>query len=88
MVTDSSLKLALKSSDPIVKKYVTNLESQIAKLEAQNTGDKSKIVALQKELKKLQSKQNSSPSIDEALGRSALELLNLTVLSIPNRCRY
>ena len=55
----SSLKLALKSSELIVRQYVINLESQnaklqkeIAKLEAQNIGQKNEISALKKELRK------------------------------------
>lgn len=58
MAVSSTLKLALKSSDLVVQKYVTKLEAQnakcaneVAKLEAQNVGQKNKILALQKQLK-------------------------------------
>lgn len=58
----TSLKIALKSSDLIVKQYARSMVSQnaklktkIGKLEAQNIGQKHEIVALRKQLKKLPS---------------------------------
>lgn len=79
MATPSSLKVALKAAKPVVQQYVVSLESQnaklqkeIGKLEAQNIGYKHEIVALKKELQKLQSKHK--PSVDvsaELLARVA-----------------
>jgi hypothetical protein len=57
MADSQSLKLTLKSSDPIVRNYVRDLESEILKLQKQNTklectnmSNKHKIFALQKKL--------------------------------------
>ena len=57
MTYSQSLKLALKSADPIVRNYVRNLESEISKLQKQNAklectnmSNKHKISALQKKL--------------------------------------
>lgn len=67
MTTPSPLKIALKSTEPIVKKYIANLEARQANLEAQNMGYKSKILALQKELKKFQIKHSGDLTLDMVL---------------------